>query len=100
MRRLILIVLGLLAYSCCCAQSLFAKKVLKYSLRDGLSFGIINSITQDSKGFMWFATDDGLNRFDGTNFKVFKPEPNNPYSLPSNYVQVIFKDTHEFTSLI
>ena len=61
-------------------------------MKDGLSFGIVTSITQDNKGFMWFATDDGLNRFDGTNFKVFKSEPGNPYSLPSNYVQNIFKD--------
>ncbi|HEY9197107.1 MAG TPA: two-component regulator propeller domain-containing protein, partial [Mucilaginibacter sp.] len=44
---------------------------------------------------MWFATDDGLNRFDGTNFKVFKSEPNNPYSLPSNFVQTIFKDAKD-----
>jgi signal transduction histidine kinase/ligand-binding sensor domain-containing protein/DNA-binding response OmpR family regulator len=65
---------------------------MKYSLKDGLSFGIINGITQDKKGFLWFATGDGLNRFDGTNFKVFKFEPNNPHSLPSNYVQTIYKD--------
>jgi|GEM_PF-13350 ligand-binding sensor domain-containing protein len=93
MRRLILIVLALIVCSGGFAQGLFTKKVKKYSLKDGLSFGIINSITQDNKGFMWFATGDGLNRFDGTNFKVFKFEPNNPYSLPSNYVQTIYKDT-------
>jgi signal transduction histidine kinase/ligand-binding sensor domain-containing protein/DNA-binding response OmpR family regulator len=93
MRRLILTLVGLIACFCTHAQGLFAKKVVKYSLKDGLSFGIINSITQDKKGFMWFATDDGLNRFDGTNFKVFKSEPNNPYSAPSNYIQNIFKDT-------
>src|SRR5437868_1163899 len=92
MRRLILILLGVFVCFCANSQSLCTKKVMKYSLKDGLSFGIINSITQDNKGFMWFATDDGLNRFDGTNFKVFKSEPNNPYSLPSNYVQNIFKD--------
>ena len=94
MRRLILILSGLIVCFYAHAQGLFTKKVMKYSLKDGLSFGIINSITQDNKGFMWFATDDGLNRFDGSNFKVFKSEPNNPYSLPSNYVQNIFKDTH------
>ena len=93
MRRLTLVLLGLIACFCAHSQGLFAKKVIKYSLKDGLSFGIVNSITQDNKGFMWFATDDGLNRFDGTNFKVFKTEPNNPYSLPSNYVQNIFKDS-------
>lgn len=66
---------------------------MKYSSKDGLSFGIINGIVQDNKGFIWFATEDGLNRFDGTNFKVFKFEPNNPYSLPGNFVQSIHKDS-------
>jgi len=92
MRRFVFILVGLMAGFCGYAQGSFAKKVMKYSLKDGLSFGIINSITQDNKGFMWFATDDGLNRFDGTNFKVFKFEPGDPYGLPSNYVQIIFKD--------
>ncbi|HEY9195155.1 MAG TPA: two-component regulator propeller domain-containing protein, partial [Mucilaginibacter sp.] len=95
MKRSILSLIGLIVCSCTFAQDFSTKKVLKYSLKDGLSFSVINSITQDSKGFMWFATDDGLNRFDGTNFKVFKSEPNNPYSLPSNFVQTIFKDAKD-----
>ncbi len=41
---------------------------------DGLSDGTVHSIIRDSKGFMWFCTDDGLNRYDGYNFKVYKPE--------------------------
>jgi signal transduction histidine kinase/ligand-binding sensor domain-containing protein/CheY-like chemotaxis protein/AraC-like DNA-binding protein len=92
MRRLLFTLVGVTAFFFGFTQSLLTKKVIKYSLKDGLSFGIINGITQDNKGFMWFATGDGLNRFDGTNFKVFKFEPDNPYSLPSNYVQTIFKD--------
>ena len=95
MRKLILFHIALFFCSAGFAQGLFTKKVIKYALRDGLSFGIINSIAQDNKGFIWFATGDGLNRFDGTNFKVFKFEPGNPYSLPSNYVQSIFKDSHD-----
>ncbi|QEC75122.1 response regulator [Mucilaginibacter ginsenosidivorax] len=93
MRKLLFTLVGVSALSVCFSQNLFTKKIMKYSLKDGLSFGIINGITQDNKGFIWFATSDGLNRFDGTNFKVFKFEPNNPYSLPSNYVQSIFKDS-------
>jgi len=93
MRKLLLTLVGVSALSLCFSQGLYTKKIMKYSLKDGLSFGIINGITQDNKGFIWFATGDGLNRFDGTNFKVFKVEPNNPYSLPSNYVQSIFKDS-------
>ncbi|WP_183559945.1 hybrid sensor histidine kinase/response regulator transcription factor [Mucilaginibacter sp. SP1R1] len=72
------------------AQSPIKNKVLKYSLKDGLSFDIVNSITQDNKGFMWFATNDGLNRFDGTTFKTFKSKQDNSSSLASNYVQKIF----------
>jgi len=76
------------------AQSPIKNKILNYSLKNGLSFGIVNSITQDDKGFMWFATNDGLNRFDGTNFKVFKSRQGDAASLASNYVQKTFCDVH------
>ena len=94
MRKFILILVGLTVCSIGFTQDLFSKKVIKYSLKDGLSFATVYGIIQDNRGFMWFATGDGLNRFDGTNFKVFKFDPGNPYSLPSDYVQTIYKDTH------
>lgn len=94
MRRFLFTLIGVTFFSFGFSQGLFTKKVIKYTLKDGLSFAIVNDIVQDNKGFMWFATGDGLNRFDGTNFKVFKFEPGNPYSLPSSYVQTIFKDKH------
>jgi signal transduction histidine kinase/ligand-binding sensor domain-containing protein/CheY-like chemotaxis protein/AraC-like DNA-binding protein len=72
------------------AQSPIKNKVLKYSLKDGLSFGIVNSITQDANGFMWFATSDGLNRFDGTSFKIFKFKQRDSLGLSSNYVGKIY----------
>lgn len=74
------------------AQQSYSRKVLKYSFKNGLSYGFITDIIQDDNGFMWFATEDGLNRFDGINFKVFKHNVANPYSLPSNYIELIFKD--------
>ena len=40
----------------------------------------INSILQDRRGFMWFATEDGLNRYDGNTFVVYKNNPNDPNS--------------------
>lgn len=42
------------------------------SMRDGLSMNPVMAITQDAKGFMWFGTQDGLNRYDGYSFKVYK----------------------------
>jgi PAS domain S-box-containing protein len=47
---------------------------------------------QDSKGFLWFGTYDGLNRYDGYHFKVYKNDPDNPYSLSKNNIECIFED--------
>lgn len=67
-------------------------RVSRYSIQNGLSFGVVNSIAQDDRGFLWFATGDGLNRFDGYSFKVFKHNPDDNSSLLGNYVKSIFKD--------
>ncbi|MCG8310054.1 MAG: ATP-binding protein [Cytophagales bacterium] len=64
----------------------------QYTIRDGLSHNTVNCITQDSLGFMWFGTMDGLCRFDGNNFKVFKSIPDNPNSLCHNLVKSICID--------
>ena len=45
----------------------------RYGPEDGLPHNTVNDITQDSEGFLWFATDDGLARFDGYAFRVFRP---------------------------
>jgi signal transduction histidine kinase/ligand-binding sensor domain-containing protein/DNA-binding response OmpR family regulator len=55
----------------------------------GLSSNNVFDILQDRSGFMWFATEDGLNRFDGYNFKIFRMEPDNENSLSDNFIQVI-----------
>ncbi|HEY2400350.1 MAG TPA: two-component regulator propeller domain-containing protein, partial [Steroidobacteraceae bacterium] len=47
----------------------------------GLSQRRVTSILQDNQGFMWFGTQYGLNRYDGSRFKVFKHEPDDPGSL-------------------
>ncbi|MBF9252853.1 response regulator [Pontibacter sp. 172403-2] len=67
--------------------------IKKYGVKDGLSLGIVTSITQDNKGLMWFATEDGLNRFDGYAFKSFKYDPDHTYTLTGNFIQKVFKDS-------
>ena len=57
-----------------------------FTTRDGLSQNRIYGIIQDSLGFIWFGTEDGLNRYDGYNFKVFKNIPGDTTSLVENIV--------------
>ena len=62
------------------------------SVEHGLSHSTVNCILQDSKGFMWFGTDDGLNRYDGYSFTVYRHNPDDPQSLSHNQVWSLFED--------
>lgn len=64
-----------------------------FTARDGLSQHDINCITQDNEGFLWFGTNDGLNKFDGYNFDVFKPISGNDTALSGRIVQDIKTDS-------
>lgn len=58
----------------------------------GLSNNSVTSIYQDKQGFMWFGTYDGLNRFDGYTFKVYKNSLSDSSSLPNNRISCIQED--------
>jgi signal transduction histidine kinase/CheY-like chemotaxis protein/ligand-binding sensor domain-containing protein len=60
--------------------------------KQGLSHGNVITILQDSKGFMWFGTRDGLNKYDGYNFVIYKNDPDNPNTLVNNMVMDIVED--------
>ncbi|MBN1951009.1 MAG: response regulator [Bacteroidales bacterium] len=57
----------------------------------GLSHNQVTCIFKDSRGFMWFGTNYGLNSYDGYSFKIFKHRPSDPYSLPDNRISDIFE---------
>ncbi len=63
-----------------------------YSVEDGLSEGVALTMHQDREGLMWFGTFDGLNRFDGYSFKVYKSGFNSSYGLTNNRVDRITED--------
>lgn len=58
-----------------------------------LSNSVINDIAQDQLGFIWIATQDGLNRFDGKNAKFYNNEPGNPFSLAFNWIWNVHVDS-------
>jgi signal transduction histidine kinase/ligand-binding sensor domain-containing protein len=62
-------------------------------VEQGLSHSTVNCILQDSYGFMWFGTEDGLNRYDGHDFTVYKHSPDDPHSLSRNRVWSLFEDS-------
>lgn len=56
----------------------------------GLSQSRVNSIIQDKEGFLWFATDDGLNKYNGQNITVYKNDINNPLSISDNWINDLY----------
>ena len=59
----------------------------------GLSQPTINDIVQDQQGFLWVATQEGLNRYNGYEFKTYFHEPQDPSSLNHDYVWSLFVDS-------
>jgi len=71
-------------------------KFAHLTTNDGLSQGYVVAILQDRRGFMWFATRDGLNRYDGNSFVVYKNNPDDSGSLSSNFLQDLMQDDHGY----
>lgn len=70
-------------------NELFFKQI---SIDKGLSQSSVFTVIQDSKGFVWLGTSDGLNRYDGYEFKIFKHEPHNRNSISSNNITCLLED--------
>jgi signal transduction histidine kinase/ligand-binding sensor domain-containing protein/DNA-binding response OmpR family regulator len=67
----------------------------KYQVEDGLSHNTVWSILQDSYGFIWFGTSDGLNRFDGQHFKTYKSDIKDKQSLGNNSIRTLYEDENK-----
>lgn len=59
---------------------------------DGLSQGSVYDIFQDHQGFLWFATQDGLNKYDGYQFKIYRNDSNDSSSISNNWITEIAED--------
>ena len=87
MKRLFLFVLLLLKWSLC--PALPAQNALMFhrlGIREGLSNGQVNSVLEDSKGYIWLGTQSGLDRFDGFRFSNYFNKAGDERSLPNNVV--------------
>jgi len=94
MKRYLLLFVVL--WACFGMQAQQRVRFTHYTADDGLSENRVMSILQDKKGFMWFATWDGLNRFDGSHFKVYKGNPGDPNGFTNNRLNTMQEDSFGF----
>jgi ligand-binding sensor domain-containing protein len=90
-------------YLAICSFLLFVTKIFPFNYdfgnitnNDGLSNSSINKIYQDSRGLVWFGTWDGLNVFNGREFKVYKPDQTNPNSISNNIIRDIVEENEDY----
>jgi ligand-binding sensor domain-containing protein/signal transduction histidine kinase len=83
----------LLLFNCQIWASSPSLRFEEITLKNGLSQATVLDILQDDQGFMWFATQDGLNRYDGYDFVVYRHDQDNINSLSENYINNVFQDS-------
>jgi signal transduction histidine kinase/ligand-binding sensor domain-containing protein/DNA-binding response OmpR family regulator len=66
------------------------------TINEGLSQNAVFAILQDNKGFMWFGTKDGLNRYDGYSFVVYQHNPFDTTTVSANYITALFEDSRGY----
>lgn len=68
----------------------FNRKFVQITTEEGLSQSHVKTIYQDNRGFMWFGTDDGLNRYDGRTFKIYTAGNNSSQKLVHSSINAIY----------
>ena len=64
----------------------------RLTIDDGISNSYVNTIIQDKKGFVWVGTNDGLNRYDGYRFEVYRHNPFDKHSIGGNSIRCLYED--------
>ena len=79
-----------------CLNNLYSQHPIKFKhlkVQDGLSQNWVKTICQDQQGFMWFGTNDGLNKYDGYTITSYYQKAENKYSLHNNSINTIYNDS-------
>ncbi|MBT7075262.1 MAG: GAF domain-containing protein [Anaerolineae bacterium] len=66
------------------------------SLEEGLSQSVVTAILQDRFGFLWVGTQDGLNRYDGHSFTIFRPDPDSPNTINDRWISYLYEDSQGY----
>src|SRR5436190_9819736 len=95
MRYLLILILLAIDSACFAQFEKFSSELFfnRYSTDNGLSQASANAIIKDSKGFMWFGTDDGLDRFDGNQFRIYKKIAGDSTSIIGNSIRTLWEDS-------
>ena len=79
------------------AQELKRYSFTHYGMSQGIASNEVVCVTQDKEGYIWVGTTNGLQRFDGTRFRNFQHQENNPRTIPANYVgEMVFDKNDNF----
>lgn len=87
-----IVAITLLIVSVCSVALEPTTNFTRFTIEQGLSQNASYHAVQDNQGFMWFATRDGLNRFDGHEFRVFRFDADDPRSVSGNLIRTLFVD--------
>ncbi|MDZ7604288.1 MAG: two-component regulator propeller domain-containing protein [Cyclobacteriaceae bacterium] len=74
-------------------QPAFDPAFKRFELPGGPLGNSVQAIIQDNVGYMWFASQAGLHRYDGRNFETFRTDPGNPNTIISDYIEDIYLDS-------
>ncbi|MBI2380785.1 MAG: response regulator [Gammaproteobacteria bacterium] len=94
LRRLSAALAGLLALGALSLPALAVETTSfsRISVADGLAQSTVTALLQDAQGFLWIGTLDGLQRYDGYDFRLYKNDPRDPASLSDNSISALWQD--------
>ncbi|WP_305806365.1 hybrid sensor histidine kinase/response regulator [Stenotrophomonas sp. YIM B06876] len=92
---LLLLLLAGLPVQAICAGSAETPRMRRLGAAEGLPSRMVLALAEDRRGYLWAATDDGLARYDGVRLRVWRHDPADPRSLPSNTLETLLVDDRD-----
>lgn len=97
-RYILMCLIFLIFLICILPKNIYASKMMNFenlTIDNGLSQATAEAIIQDSDGYIWIGTNDGVNRYNGSEFKVFDANDEDENSIISNYVTALIEDKNK-----